>query len=77
MMSIIVKDSKSGKLLLFSKGADGAILPKLHEKRNTNTDKCISHIDHFARKGLRTLVFSMRDLSHLNEADIVSGKIRE
>ena len=54
-MSLIVKEEKSGKILLMTKGADSIVLPRCKistKQRETIED----HLYKFACSGLRTLV---------------------
>ncbi|KAM8884345.1 phospholipid-transporting ATPase IF isoform 1-T1 [Synchiropus picturatus] len=65
-MSVIVQ-TPSGVNVLFTKGAESAVLPfstsgAIHETQN--------HVDQFARKGLRTLVVACRHFSPEQFADI-------
>lgn len=54
-MSLIVKEEKSGKILLMTKGADSIVLPRciIHTKQKEVIDE---HLHKFACTGLRTLV---------------------
>ena len=65
--SVIIKNILSNKICIFMKGADSIILSS-----NTLNDYSMQfiypqtkiHIDTFAREGLRTLCFCMREISH-------------
>lgn len=59
-MSMIMR-CPDGKLRMFTKGADSIML-KLVEG-STDLDTIQSHIDEFAKEGLRTLVFTVKELS--------------
>eukprot|EP00352_Strombidinopsis_acuminata_P001052 CAMPEP_0176346888 /NCGR_PEP_ID=MMETSP0126-20121128/6582_1 /TAXON_ID=141414 ORGANISM="Strombidinopsis acuminatum, Strain SPMC142" /NCGR_SAMPLE_ID=MMETSP0126 /ASSEMBLY_ACC=CAM_ASM_000229 /LENGTH=95 /DNA_ID=CAMNT_0017694663 /DNA_START=430 /DNA_END=717 /DNA_ORIENTATION=- len=62
MMSIIVRDEITGKLLMFVKGADTSVFPIC--KDMTEQDKeTYKHVDYLAKKGLRTLCFAMKEVS--------------
>ncbi|XP_073531088.1 phospholipid-transporting ATPase IF isoform X5 [Phyllobates terribilis] len=55
-MSVIV-ESPSGEKILFTKGAESAILPNA---KNGEIDRTRLHVDEFALKGLRTLCMAYR-----------------
>ena len=65
-MSVIVKD-RDGHHINFIKGADMAIIPRLNsdyqEQDSEFNDKSISHMDDFAKDGLRTLMFAKKTLT--------------
>ncbi|CDW88154.1 p-type atpase [Stylonychia lemnae] len=64
-MSLIVKEEKSGKLYLMTKGADSIMLPRTNLQ--VKQKKVIEdHLYKFACSGLRTLVMAQKDL---NEQD--------
>lgn len=66
MMSVVLKREKDGKLLLFTKGADGVILPRASHSPQVNIeykDRMHKQANEFAQKGYRTLTFAMRDLT--------------
>lgn len=54
-MSLIVREEKTGKIYLMTKGADSIILPRcvIGDKIRKVIDR---HLDKFACSGLRTLV---------------------
>lgn len=61
-MSVIVKNiSNSAEVIIYTKGADTAIFEKASWLENS--DIFISHINSFAKNGLRTLVFAKRVMS--------------
>ena len=60
-MSVIVKDLESNKILLFTKGADSAIFLKANN--HDNRSSIIQSLEAFSKEGLRTLVFSFREIS--------------
>jgi len=66
-MSIIVRDSRDGQIILFCKGADNKMIDVLHGgvdgEQKDRIAKVNSHLDGFARTGLRTLVMGKRLLS--------------
>jgi magnesium-transporting ATPase (P-type) len=55
-MSLVVRDPYTKKLLLMTKGADSIMMPLLLTPRPETQ----SHLDAFAREGLRTLVMCQR-----------------
>jgi magnesium-transporting ATPase (P-type) len=57
-MSLIIKHA--GKYFLMTKGADSIMLPRLSMK---DTKQMEADLMNFALQGLRTLVFSKRELS--------------
>ncbi len=63
--SIIVKEPKTNRILLFMKGADSVILSEenlTHLSSEKISPITKDHIDNFARNGYRTLCFSMKEL---------------
>ncbi|KAJ7386092.1 putative phospholipid-transporting ATPase VB [Desmophyllum pertusum] len=84
-MSIVVRRQDDSGIVLYCKGADSAVLPKLERKNQQFTadevdagegawavksdsrgllvDETASHLDLYARDGLRTLCMAKRDLS--------------
>ncbi|XP_029472606.1 probable phospholipid-transporting ATPase IF isoform X2 [Rhinatrema bivittatum] len=68
MMSVIV-ESPSGERILFTKGAESAIIPN---SKGGEIDKIRVHIEEFALKGLRTLciayrLFSSKEYQEIDE----------
>ncbi|XP_019177695.1 PREDICTED: phospholipid-transporting ATPase 2-like isoform X3 [Ipomoea nil] len=59
-MSVVVKDSQSGKVFLLSKGADEAIFP--HACVGQQTRMFSEAVDYYAQLGLRTLCLAWREL---------------
>lgn len=59
-MSMIFR-CPDGKIRIFTKGADTIMLTLL--RNDTDLDTIQAHIDEFAKAGLRTLVFAMKELS--------------
>lgn len=59
-MSVVVKDCKSGKIILLSKGADEAILPCANPGQQTRSFS--EAVDQYAQLGLRTLCLAWRVL---------------
>ena len=59
-MSIILKDIQSGRIVMFCKGADSAVLKKCVSGNILSTEAAIKT---FAHNGWRTLVLTYRELS--------------
>ncbi|XP_057508685.1 LOW QUALITY PROTEIN: phospholipid-transporting ATPase 2-like [Actinidia eriantha] len=59
-MSVVVKDCKSGKIVLLSKGADEALLPCAHTGQQMRT--FAEAVEQYAQLGLRTLCLAWREL---------------
>ncbi|CAM8958804.1 unnamed protein product [Rhodiola kirilowii] len=59
-MSVVVKDTQSGKIILFSKGADEAMLPCASSGQQTRIFS--EAVDQYAQLGLRTLCLAWREL---------------
>ncbi len=60
-MSVILKDHETGKILLYSKGADNILLERMKEpvyKRNVTWE----HLTNYANTGLRTLAVASREV---------------
>lgn len=51
---------------MFAKGSDSSILPLTNEQNPSITKA----LDSFAKKGYRTLLFAIRDLSGFSESNI-------
>ena len=63
-MSIVVRDPADGTLKLLLKGADAAVLSRLHPDHDKTALETVQvHLDAFARSGLRTLVLAERTLT--------------
>ena len=58
MMSVIVQ-TEEGDYIMFSKGADSAILGRLNNNQ-TKVKKIQSKVDSFGKQGFRTMVMAMR-----------------
>lgn len=62
-MSVIIKDSsKKDQIKIFTKGADSCIIEKMFDY--DFMEELQINLNNFATKGLRTLVFSSRTLTH-------------
>ena len=61
-MSIVVRDP-SGKLWLYTKGADAVIFPRLRVTDAGLVETTKGHLETFANSGLRTLSIAMRSIS--------------
>jgi magnesium-transporting ATPase (P-type) len=63
-MSVVVRDVHTGVCTLLLKGADNAVLERLAETDGSGEEiaKVKSHLDEFAREGLRTLVLAQREV---------------
>ena len=63
-MSIILKDPVTRQTILFCKGADSAILPRLIQNSGTEDgiilERTVQNLTMYAKQGLRTLVMSKR-----------------
>ncbi|ETW01907.1 hypothetical protein H310_06461 [Aphanomyces invadans] len=66
-MSVVVRAPTSQTIYVFSKGADGAMMPRLAASRvsgdRTLVDVTNGHITAYAKEGLRTLVVAYKELS--------------
>ena len=67
-MSVIVRRVSDNKIFSFVKGADNMLIPALADRRSSE-ESTLSHLEDFAKVGLRTLAFAMKELS---ENDITS-----
>ena len=68
MMSVVVSDS-DGKLFVFSKGAETAILPLVADKEASTFTNTIEHIERFAEQGMRTLVFAFKQIDRVENIE--------
>ncbi|KAL7250614.1 hypothetical protein ACSBR1_012609 [Camellia fascicularis] len=59
-MSVVVKDCKSGKMVLLSKGADEAILPYVCTGKQTRT--FADAVEQYSQLGLRTLCLAWHEI---------------
>ncbi|XP_032883777.1 phospholipid-transporting ATPase IA isoform X2 [Amblyraja radiata] len=66
-MSVIVR-TPSGKLRLYCKGADTVIYERLSESSRYR-DITLKHLEQFATEGLRTLCFTVADISEMMYQD--------
>uniref|UniRef100_H3AJ65 Phospholipid-transporting ATPase n=1 Tax=Latimeria chalumnae TaxID=7897 RepID=H3AJ65_LATCH len=71
-MSVIVK-AKSGKILLFCKGADSSVVPRVNPDQIEQIQK---HVDCSAMKGYRTLCVAYRELSQ-DEYSNIDAQLQE
>ncbi|CAH1972047.1 unnamed protein product [Acanthoscelides obtectus] len=62
MMSVIARDNQ-GRIRMFCKGADDAIVEKASLSGNRNVHRLIKTVDKYAEEGLRTLCFAYKDVS--------------
>ena len=63
MMSIIVRNEETNELILYTKGADSAILPLLNHKISRNIQETKVALTEYAKIGLRTLLLARRNLN--------------
>ncbi|CAL5032749.1 unnamed protein product [Urochloa decumbens] len=59
-MSVLVKEGQTGKILLLSKGADEAILPRAYPEQQIQS--YLEAVEMYSQLGLRTLCLGWRDL---------------
>ncbi len=60
-MSIIFREISTGKLILYTKGADDVIISRLKKELTISTSS--AHLEQFARTGLRTLCIAYKEIS--------------
>jgi len=60
MMTVVVRNEKTGRVYAFNKGADVAILPRI--KNGEGAEQANADVLEISRKGLRALVYSMKEL---------------
>lgn len=73
-MSIVVKRESDGKVLNFIKGADFAIVPRLEKGEVERIKETTQVLDEQANKGLRTLMFAIKELPSDTTADSLKDK---
>lgn len=73
-MSIVVKRESDGKVLNFIKGADFAIVPRLEKGEVEIIKETTEVLDEQANKGLRTLMFAVKELPSDTTADSLKDK---
>ena len=66
MMSNLVA-SPEGRLFLFTKGADSAILPLIADQDDPAFNQTLDNIEKYAEQGLRTLVFAYKELNMMSD----------
>ena len=80
-MSVAVREKATGRCFVFAKGAESSIMNKLAAESYTCNLKLKveEEVLNFGRKGLRTLVFAMRELSlsQVNSVDWSSNDKEE
>jgi phospholipid-translocating ATPase len=74
-MSVIVEDSEE-KIWMFCKGADSSVMPLCTEGKEYVRDETRTHIDSYAKVGLRTLCIASRQLTH-EEYETIDQKLDE
>jgi len=62
MMSIIVLNETTNELILYTKGADSAILPLLNNNTSRMVNETKVSLTEYAKIGLRTLILAKRNL---------------
>ena len=65
LMSVLVRDKRDQKIYVFAKGAESQIMQRLTEQSVASELKSQieQEVHNFAEKGLRTLLFAMREVS--------------
>lgn len=61
-MSMVVEEPETKDVLVFTKGADSAILPLIKDKNTEVYRSTEAHMESFAERGMRTLVFAYKRL---------------
>ena len=63
-MSVLLRDNTTGKVLVYAKGAESTIVKSLSSEsvRSPITSQVLHEVERFGSKGLRTLVFAMREM---------------
>jgi len=62
-MSVLVQDSKTKEIYLYTKGADEVMFPRLGKDQRVSPESTTNHLELFATMGLRTLVIAYRPVS--------------
>lgn len=64
LMSVLVRDRRSGQLFVYAKGAESQIMNRLSAESRASplSEQVAREIVRFGSAGLRTLVFAMRQL---------------
>ena len=60
-MSVVVREP-NGKIMIYTKGADSIIIPRLKEGQQELIDVTQSFLDEYANEGLRTLLVGQREI---------------
>lgn len=74
-MSVIVRDSK-GQIWVFMKGAESHVLPLCDKTPRNLIQVTQSHVNDFARVGLRTLAVARRRLTNQEYIEFCNGELR-
>ena len=61
-MSIIVRDPNTKKIIIFCKGADSVILPKLNENSLRDLTKAKEHLKTFSKEVIDNNLFLIRSI---------------
>ena len=61
-MSIIVNNEETNEIILYTKGADSAILPLINHKISRNINETKAALTEYAKIGLRTLLLAKRNI---------------
>ena len=72
IMSVVVREKVTGKIFVYVKGAGSKINERLSEdeKNGAMSAKIDAEVLRFGSKGLRTLVFAMREMSQAEHDEI-------
>lgn len=62
-MSFIVRDKEKQSITMMTKGADAVMMSRIKRAQKRDWDVMQTHLDQFAREGLRTLVLAQKSLS--------------
>lgn len=62
-MSVIVRSSRDGKLMMYTKGADSVIYQRMKPEGNAFRATTQEHMDDWAKSGLRTLCLASKELN--------------
>ena len=67
MMSVVLQREEDNKVVCYLKGADVAVAEKLANKDGKNEMMLTEELEGYAGKGLRTLMYAMKEMGDENE----------
>mmetsp|Transcript_23967 Transcript_23967/g.36739 ORF Transcript_23967/g.36739 Transcript_23967/m.36739 type:complete len:116 (+) Transcript_23967:1485-1832(+) len=67
-MTVVARRKEDQAVFAFVKGADNVIIPRLAESNQAT----LNHMEDFAKKGYRTLLFAIKELHNFDQSSLDS-----